>query len=320
MTLAISEIIELPHFDYQRICEGMDDFELDQACRNLGFFELINHPLSPSICDELLDQMKIFFSLPSHEKNLIKRTPKNHWGFYDRELTKNKRDWKEIFDVGHEYDHCIPQWPRDVPGFRAVIRDYYVQCEKVAIELVGCLGRILGTNSNVLTTEFKNSTSFLRLNHYPTCKSPAASDSPDVTTSGELGIGHHTDSGAITLLLHDGRDGLQIKYQDIWQTLITSRGSLIVNIGDIIQVWSNDRYKAPSHRVLSNDKEIRFSAPFFLNPSLVTTYSPLPTATKGIKAKYRPIKWRNFRDQRAAGDYANYGEEIQIDNYRVDDS
>ena len=82
---------------------------------------------------------------------------------------------------------------------------------------MGCLGRILGTNSNVLTTEFKNSTSFLRLNHYPTCKSPAASDSPDVTTSGELGIGHHTDSGAITLLLNDGRDCIQIKYQNIME-------------------------------------------------------------------------------------------------------
>ena len=159
--------------------------------------------------------MKIFFSLPSYEKNLIKRTPENHWGFYDRELTKNKKDWKEIFDVGHAYGHCIPQWPRHVPGFQAVIADYYVQCEKVAIELVGCLGRILGTNSDVLITEFENNTSFLRLNHYPICKSPAASDSPDTPTSGELGIGHHTDSGAITLLLHDGRDGLQIKHQDL---------------------------------------------------------------------------------------------------------
>ena len=278
MNSTITQKLELPRFDYQRICEGVDDLKLEQACRDLGFFELINHPLSQSICDELIDQMKNFFSLHPGEKNLITRTSKNHWGFYDRELTKNKRDWKEIFDVGHEYGDCIPQWPRTLPQFRTTVLDYYTQCEKVAIELVSCLGRILGADHDVLSAEFKNNTSFLRLNHYPTCNYPASSDSSGMPSRGELGIGHHTDSGAITLLLHDGNEGLQIKHHDTWQTVTTNRASLIINIGDIVQVWSNDLYKAPVHRVLSSDRYSRFSVPFFLNPSLLTTYAPLPSA------------------------------------------
>lgn len=95
---------------------------------------------------------------------------------------------------------------------------------------------------------------------------------------------------------------------------------MIINIGDIVQVWSNDLYKAPVRRVLSSDRYSRFSVPFFLNPSLLTTYAPLPSAIAGTKAHYRPIKWQEFRNQRAAGDYANYGAEIQIDNYRINDS
>jgi isopenicillin N synthase-like dioxygenase len=82
-------------------------------------------------------------------------------------------------------------------------------------------------------------------------------------------------------------------------------------------VWSNDRYVAALHRVITNPARDRCTMPFFLNPSYDTTYEPLPTTVSAHEpARYRRIGWREFRTLRAAGDYADLGEEIQISHYR----
>ena len=93
-------------------------------------------------------------------------------------------------------------------------------------------------------------------------------------------------------------------------------GALIINIGDIVQVWSNDAYRAPLHRVLANAGQRRYSAPFFLNPGYDTEYAPLPSALHDKAPRYRPINWGGFRAGRAAGDYADVGDEIQISDFR----
>ena len=92
----------------------------------------------------------------------------------------------------------------------------------------------------------------------------------------------------------------------------------MINIGDMVQVWSNDRYQAALHRVTANSENARYSAPFFLNPAYHTDYAPLPsTIDERHPARYRTINWGEFRGLRAAGDYADYGEEIQISHYGV---
>ena len=93
-------------------------------------------------------------------------------------------------------------------------------------------------------------------------------------------------------------------------------GALTINIGDIVQVWSNDRYRAPLHRVLANSSHPRYSAPFFLNPNYQAMYAPLPSALEGRAPLYHPINWGEFRAGRAAGDYADVGDEIQISDFR----
>ena len=95
-------------------------------------------------------------------------------------------------------------------------------------------------------------------------------------------------------------------------------GALIVNLGDVLQVWSNDRYKAAIHRVLAMEKTDRYSIPFFFNPGADTVAEPLPTTVSDQNpARYRPIKWSDFRGARTDGDYADYGTEIQISQFRI---
>ncbi|MCH2173605.1 hypothetical protein MK489_22750 [Myxococcota bacterium] len=303
--------------DYEELSAGRELELLDRACRTWGFFQLDNHPIPPDLCEAMLDEMERFFSLPAEVKHRCERTAENHWGYYERELTKNIRDWKELFDVGPAVGQCIPQWPEDAPSFRETTEAFYRECEPVAKELVRCLGNSLGADGNALVEGFQDHTSYLRLNHYPLCEKPAPADTPTGARAGHLGISHHSDAGAVTILLQDGRHGLQVERDDQWHAVSAERAAIVINIGDVVQVWSNDRYRAPLHRVLASNEHTRYSAPFFFNPSFAMDYAPLTSTDPATPPHYRPINWGEFRNGRAAGDYADVGEEIQIAHYRI---
>jgi isopenicillin N synthase-like dioxygenase len=263
--------------------------------------------------------MRAFFAQPTTAKQALSRTAENPWGFFDRELTKNVRDWKEIYDYGPGDGAALrPQWPRALPPFRPAVLAFYAACEHVAFRLAGGIASNLGMPPEHLAGSFTpRHTSFLRLNYYPVCPRPARPRGTSTPASGHLGINQHTDAGALTLLLQDDQPGLEVLRNGDWHLVEPRRDALVVNIGDIVQVWSNDRYKAALHRVLTSQTRERYSIPFFLNPSYETTYEPLPaTVTPDRPAAYRRIGWREFRGLRAAGDYADVGEEVQIHHYR----
>lgn len=287
---------------------------LDAACRTWGCFQIVNHGVPRDTLDATLEAMRQFFALPEAAKRRIERTRENAWGYFDRELTKNVRDWKEIFDVGPEAPDgpmagSRPQWPDELPGFRAAVEAYCAAAEVVAARLLEGISVSLGMPPGFLGEGFESGhTSFLRLNHYPVCAEPEA----------HLGISHHTDAGALTVLLVDAQPGLQFLHDGTWHTVAPVAGALTINIGDIVQVWSNDRYTAPVHRVLASATAERYSAPLFYNPSYRTDYAPLPgVIDERHPARYRTINWGDFRARRAAGDYANYGEEVQICHFRT---
>ncbi len=310
--------------------------ELDRACREWGFFQLVDHGLDSGRLDVVHQQMRRFFSLPGEDKRRIERSAENAWGFFDRELTKNRLDWKQIFDFGPAERPAEgpaggpagssaalagshPQWPEGLPGFQAEMEAWYEDCEAVSFRLLEGIALNLGLPAGGLEKAFRpDGTSFLRLNYYPRCARPAPADMPAGGDAGELGIHHHTDAGALTILLQDAQPGLQVLHEGRWQLVEPMPGALTVNVGDVVQVWSNDRYRAPLHRVLASAESSRYSAAFFFNPSYATDYAPIGSCLDpGEPIRYRPINWGQFRSGRAAGDYADYGEEIQIEHFRV---
>lgn len=292
---------------------------IDRACREWGFFQVVNHGIDAALGAELDRQMRAFFAQPSAIKHAINRTGDNPWGFFDNELTKNTRDWKEIYDYGPPDGVMQPQWPQNLAGFETAIRAYYDACEQLAFRLVGAISRNLGMPAAALAADFRPvHTSFLRLNYYPVCPTPARPDGLATPMSGHLGINHHTDAGALTLLLQDDQPGLEVYRDGGWYLVEPRRDALVINIGDIVQVWSNDKYRAALHRVTASAQAERFSAPFFFNPAYSAEYAPLPTTIDGTHpARYRPIRWGDFRAGRAAGDYADLGKEVQISDYAI---
>src|SRR5262249_5759307 len=144
---------------------------------------------------------------------------------------------------------------------------FYDACDALSLDLVRTISTNLGMSARSLDSCFRPThTSFLRLNYYPRCPAPVRPTDLAMAQAGYLGVNHHTDAGALTVLLQDEEPGLEVFHDGTWKLIEPRRDALVVNIGDIVQVWSNDRYKAALHRGLANSSAERFSVPFFFNP------------------------------------------------------
>ena len=306
--------------------------QIGSACRDWGFFQITGHGIPDDLIARIWRETKRFFAHPTHVKQAVARSKDNARGWFNRELTKNTRDMKEVFDFGFIPHPELPdddpanwtkdgfnQWPdeRLCPDFRPAMREYFRACEEVSLRLLQTLAEGLGVLPETLTHDYVDQhTSFLRLNYYPN-HDPLHADH-QASSTGHLGVHPHTDAGALTVLLQDEIGGLQVGLDEAWVPVEPIDGALVINIGDIVQVWSNDRYQAPRHRVLASRERDRYSLPFFFNPSYEAVYAPLEALTnEKSPPRYRPINWGQFRWQRQQGDYANYGQENQIADYRI---
>lgn len=307
---------------------------MDDACRRSGFFYISNCGISDDLLERVWAVTRWFFALPAREKQAAARTEHNSRGYYDRELTKNLRDMKEVFDFGHVPDPSLPedhpdnhtedgwnQWPvaEGSRYFKRTLNEYYDACGRAAFAVLKIMARNLSDEDNVLLRDFSpQHTSFLRLNYYPVADPLAGDGRRRAADGGHMGVHHHTDAGALTLLLQDNVPGLQIRLDGEWVPVDPKPGTLVVNTGDIVQVWSNDRYTAPLHRVVASRERDRYSLPYFFNPRYACNYAPLPGLLDDADpAHYSPINWGHFRKERQHGDYGDYGQEIQISDFRI---
>jgi len=298
-----------------------------EPCAEWGVFHVVGHGIPPAELARFADAMRVLFELPAETKQALRRTRDNAWGWYDAELTKNRRDWKEVFDYGVErapgtpapsHSDGVNRWPSALPALREALLAHYHRCEELSRGLLHALCAGLGVAPDALDAAFTEHTSFQRLNRYRPCPDPAPADAALLPARGQLAVHHHTDAGALTILWQDEYAGLQVQRGDQLVLVEPVPGALTVNLGDMLQVWSNDRYRSPIHRVLASADHTRFSAPFFWNPAYAAVCAPLPELLgSGDRSHYRPVSWARFRDQRSAGDYADYGAEIQIGDFRI---
>ena len=301
------------------------------AASDWGFFYIMGHGLSEDLIDRVWAETRRFFDLPMNVKRTVARTRENPRGYYDRELTKNRRDLKEIFDFGSlrypELAESYPdnraaidgtnRWPDTLPNFRATMLEYQAACEGLGLRLLGALCLGLGLDEDTLAPQFSPThTGFTRLNYYPLADPLEPAAAATVTALGDMALHHHSDAGALTILLQDDVGGLQVSTADGWTEVTPLDRGLVVNVADMLQIWSNDRYRAALHRVRPISDRPRYSIPFFFNPTYQTDVAPL-AATRSRPPRYRTVNWGAFRQGRTDGDYADDGHEIQIADYRI---
>ena len=303
------------------------------AATEFGFFQVINHGISDDLIAAMWSQTRGFFAQPTDVKRALLRTKENSRGYYDRELTKRKRDLKQVFDLGHVPFSDLPesdprnfhrvdgqnQWP-DLAGFRDTMLAWLDACEALSMRLVGIFALALDEPAEALQRHFGRAdhTSAMRLNHYPLGDVLTEAEAAEETPLGDMALHHHSDAGALTVLMQDDVGGLQVEAEGAWIDVEPVEGALVINTGDMMQVWSNDRFTAALHRVSPRVNDERYSIPYFFNPSYDCDYAPLPGSIAADDvAHYRAINWGDFRQGRADGDFADYGTEIQISQFRV---
>lgn len=186
--------------------------QIAAACREWGFFQVVNHGVPERLIDTLWDQARRFFAQPVVDKETILRTRENPWGYYNNELTKNQRDKKEVFDFTMEGVDPIyggmNRWPEGDGAFRRVMLDYLQACTTLSMTLLESFCTGLGLRSDFLHEDFgAQNTGFIRLNYYPV-EDPMAGSQHDYQETADLGVHHHTDAGALTVLLQDDVGGL----------------------------------------------------------------------------------------------------------------
>ena len=312
---------------------------LDAACRDHGFFLLSNHGMQPEI-DAMWKASARFFTQSTAQKRTVLRTEKQPLGYYDRELTKRMRDQKEVFDfaptqteqnAGPRDDSCdLNQWPADAPDstpgfaadFRHAMEAFTESAGKLAARTLELVFQSLNADLAATTDALprgQHRTSNIRLNYYPESDPLSSDEASNVVSLGDMALHHHTDPGILTLLVQDMVGGLQTQsLQDGWIDVPPSPNTIVVNLGDAMQVWTNDVYRAAIHRVTPMDGQPRYSTPYFYNPAGSTVLEPLSALASNAAPKYRAFTWKEFIQARISDNYADLGEDdTQISNYKI---
>ena len=295
--------------------------DLDRACRDHGFFLLDGHGLDSTIA-KTFEASKRFFGADRSVKGAIRRDSVNPLGYNERELTKRRRDHKEVFDFVDPTQGSASQhnrWPDGIQGFRDAMAAHYDACSDLAARTTELVFAALGlADETAAAHRGDRRTSNMRLNHY-TLDDPVAEDERvGLAALGDVALGHHTDLGLLTLLIQDDVGGLQAESGEHgWIDVEPRPGTIVVNLADCMQVWTNDRYRAAVHRVLPMTVRTRISIPYFFNPDREAIIEPIAELASDGPC-YRPFAFRQFITARGADNYADAGApDTQISDFRL---
>jgi len=273
---------------------------LADACLDNGFFYISNHGVPGALTAEVLQQCQSLFSLSEAEKERINkaRSPANR-GY---EPLKGQTlepgappDLKEGFYIGEELGDDDPrvqqgrfnqgpnQWPESLPQFQDTMMRYFDVMNELSSRIMTGLALSLELPRTHFADFCRQPMSTLRLLHYP--------PQPPRPAPGEKGCGAHTDFGGITILLLDDNAGLQVwnHQEQGWMDVDPQPGTFVVNLGDMIARWTNDRYRSTLHRVLNISGTERYSVPFFYSGNPDHEVVCLPSCLKpGEQPHYPP--------------------------------
>ena len=283
---------------------------IDEALRETGFFVVVGHGASRAETEETIETGKRFFDLPREEKRKVanRGTPfRGYVGFGDENLSYTEDeatppDWKEFYTMGRP-DRSGPYfhrpdlaatfkpnvWPAAMPELRAAMERHYRSMERLTTIIMQGLALALGLDEDFFRDKLDRHDSTFRAANYPHQNRPPA--------PGQLRAGAHTDYGAITLLAsEDAPGGLQIRTRGgVWMDAPVVPEGFVVNIGDLMMTWTNDRWLSNLHRVVNPPPDAagstrRLSLVYFANCNPDAHIECLPTCMgPGNPPRHPPV-------------------------------
>lgn len=260
--------------------------ELRYIGENIGFHYIRNHGIAQALIDRTFEQAKRFHAQPLEAKLKVKIN--EHMQGYmpmqgsttrSSDLTKNnKPNQNEAFFFKREIDETDPefgmphrtpnQWPGSLPGFREAVVEYYTAMDNLGRRMLPIYAVALGLPPDYFDGAFRKPLASVRMTHYPEVS----------YVDNEYGIAPHTDSSFLTLLAQNKLAGLQIRTRDgEWVDAPAIDGTFIVNSGDILRRWTNNRFLSTPHRAYNVNRSARYAIPFFYHPDPNYRMECLPT-------------------------------------------
>ncbi|GGV58754.1 2OG-Fe(II) oxygenase [Streptomyces longisporoflavus] len=287
------------------------------ACETSGFFTVVGHGVAQELIDRMYETARAFFELPAEEKAKVAVAPGTN-GFYAEAgcscgEEEAPLDLNEVFVASvRGDDNTVPgnagavtlpweaanQWPEAPEPFRAVWREYTTAMEELATDLIRLFALALGLDENYFDDKIDRQVSTISANYYYPLTIPPL--------PGQLRKGEHADWGNMTILYQDGGGGLQVEEKDRgWTDVPYTRGSFVVNLGDMMEFWSGGRWVSTRHRVVlpaEGKNQTRISIPFFHIPNPDAKIEPLlPVSDEAtgerIRSASTPAEW--FRERLA---------------------
>ena len=329
----VSNFKTLPVIDVSGLYSGALDRrvavaeEIGKAARDSGFFYIRGHHVGHEIRAKLLEETKAFFALALDQKmQSYIGNSSNHSGYVpqgEEAFYGQKPDRKEAFDLSTDVPAddsevlagTTPmvgpvQWPQ-VPEFKAAASEYYEEITKLSELLFRGFALSLDLPEDYFKAYLRRPTSQLRLVHYPFIQE-APADEP--------GIGAHTDYECFTVLLPTA-PGLEVMNGDgEWIDAPPIEDAFVINIGDMLEAWTNGTFVATSHRVRKVQEE-RYSFPFFATCDYHTVVAPLPQfVTPERPAKFTPLVSGDHLLAQTAMTFAYLKRRIQDGTFKLPDS
>ncbi|XP_030503451.2 2-oxoglutarate-dependent dioxygenase 19 [Cannabis sativa] len=269
-------------------------FDLRKACEDWGFFMLINHGISDDLMKKMMEGCDNFF-------NMVEEDKKEFEGSLDTYVL-DPICYGTNFDKGDNQINQLHYWrnyirfivhpqfhsPHKPIGFSEVAKEYSKRTREICGVLMRGISETLGLEPNCLekATNWDEGLQFLQSNHYPTCPNPHQ----------VIGLPPHTDPMLMNLLVQNDVGGLQILHKGKWVNWKAMPNSIIVDIGDQMQILSNEMYKSVKHRVVVNKKSIRISIVSVHGASMDTKIEPIEELLKAHAQKpaYPPISIKEY--------------------------
>lgn len=289
------EGLEIPIIDMNKFLIGQSEYKyelekLHLACKDWGFFQMINHGAL-----EEIEKMKVvteeFFKLPLEEKMVCAQLPHSIEGYYGQAFVHSedqKLDWVDMLFIlpRPASTRNLGIWPKAPSSFRPTLEEYSEKLHKISINLLKLMAENLKVETEILIGRFDpDGTQGVRMNYYPPC----------VHANKVLGLTPHSDSTGLTLLIQvNDVEGLQIKKTQKWVPIKPISGAIIVNIGDVMEVFSNGEYSSIEHRAVVNNKKERLSIAAFHSPKKDTDIGPLPELVQENYPKYKTMSHEDF--------------------------
>lgn len=305
---------EIPSLDLHDFIKGNQESKdqfvkaLGQAYENIGFVAIRNHGLSDELTAKLYEAVKSFFSLDDATKKKYEiEGIAGQRGYISKGKEKakgrNTGDLKEFYHVGQpdsnkpdEYPSNV--WPQEVPQFQGYTQEAFETLEKAGIEMLRAIALHLGLEENYFDNKVSQGNSILRQIHY------FPIENPDEIPADAVRAAEHGDINLITLLMGASADGLQVLRRDNkWIPITALPDQIIVNVGDMLARFTNNKLKSTIHRVVNPPKDkmgtSRFSIPFFMHPISAMDLTCLESCVDAQNPKlFEDISAGAFLDQR----------------------